>query len=172
MKPGGMKEGGGAVAMLFLAGLAALYPQPVAWVYVVAFMLFEFWALRRLNGEGRAPAAVGEAPYDFTEEEAAFIGRYRLYFADPGIARAASSTLAALGLTALVLSPWLLFRQAYVPAFLIAANLFAVGSLTKRLAPVMALRIAASKGDRAALRMLELHDPLWKKIQAANAALR
>ena len=32
----------------------------------------------------------------------------------------------------------------------------------------MALRIAASKGDRAALRMLELHDPLWAKIRAAN----
>ena len=166
---GGIKDGAGAVAMLTLGGLAALYPQPMAWVYVVAFMLFEFWLLRRLNREGREPAAVGEPPYRFTEEEAAFIGRYRFYFAYPGIARGASSTLAALGLSALVLSPWLIFRQAFVPAFLIAVNLLAVGSLTKRLAPALALRIAASKGDRAALRLLELHDPLWRKIRDANA---
>ena len=164
-----MKESAGAVAMLFLAGLAALYPQPVAWVYVVAFMGFEFWLLRRLNAAGSAPAAVDEPPYHFTEEEAAFIGRYRLYFTYPQVARAAASTLAALGLSALILSPWLVFRQALVPAFLVALNLLAVGSLTKRLAPVMALRIAANKGDRAALRLLELHDPLWRKIQAANA---
>ncbi len=163
-----MKDGIGGVLALFLAGLAALYPQPMAWVYVVAFMGFEFWLLRRLNAAGRAPAAVDEPPYHFTEEEAALIGRYRLYFADPQVARTAASTLAALGLSALILSPWLLFRQALVPAFLVALNLLAVGSLTKRLAPVMALRIAANKGDRAALRMLELHDPLWRKIQAAN----
>ncbi len=164
-----MKEGIGAVAMLTLGGLAALYPQPMAWVYVVAFMLFEFWLLRRLNRGGRTPAAIGEPPYPFTEEEAALIGRYRFYFTYPPLARTAASTLAALGLSALILSPWLVFRQVLVPAFLIAVNLLAVGSLTKRVAPVMALRIAASKGDRAALRMLELHDPLWKKIQAANS---
>jgi hypothetical protein len=32
----------------------------------------------------------------------------------------------------------------------------------------MVLRIAASKGDRTALRMLELHEPVWDKIRAAN----
>lgn len=164
-----MKEGAGAVAMLLLAGLAALYPKPMAWVYVVAFMGFEFWLLRRLNAVGSAPAAVDEPPYHFTGEEAAFIGRYRFYFTYPPVARAAASTLAALGLSAFILSPVLLLRQALVPAFLVAVNLLAVGSLTRRIAPVMALRIAANKGDRAALRMLELHDPLWKKIQAANA---
>lgn len=164
-----MKESAVAVAMLFLAGLAALYPQPMAWVHVVAFMGFEFWLLRRLAAAGGAPAAVDAPPYHFTEEEAALIGRYRLYFAEPQIARTAASTLAALGLSALILSPWLVFRQALVPAFLVGLNLLAVGSLTRRLAPVVALRIAANRGDRAALRMLELHDPLWRKIQAANA---
>jgi hypothetical protein len=76
--------------------------------------------------------------------------------------------LAALGLASLVLSPWLVFRGAFLPAALIGVNLLAVGSLTRRLAPVLVLRIAAAKGDRAALRLLELHDPLWKKIQDAN----
>jgi hypothetical protein len=32
----------------------------------------------------------------------------------------------------------------------------------------MAQRMNAAKGDRAALRVLELHDPLWAKINAAN----
>jgi hypothetical protein len=76
--------------------------------------------------------------------------------------------VAALGLTALVLAPWLTFRQAYFQAALIGLNLFAVARLTKILAPLMALRVAASKGDRQALRMLELHDLLWQKIRAAN----
>lgn len=31
------------------------------------------------------------------------------------------------------------------------------------------LRIRASKGDQAALRLLELHDPLWTKIRAGNS---
>jgi putative Ca2+/H+ antiporter (TMEM165/GDT1 family) len=165
-----MKEGGGAVAVLFLAGFAALWPRPMAWAYVVAFMVFEFWLLRRLKRAGSAPAAVGEAPYHFTEEEAAFIGRFRLYFTYPQIARGAASTLAALGLSALVLSPWLVFRGELLPAGLVALNILAVGTLTRRLAPLMVLRVAAHKGDRQALRMLELHDPLWEKIRAANAA--
>lgn len=157
------------VGILLLAGLAALHPQPMAWAYVVTFMLFEFWLLRRLRKEGSAPPAAGEAPYHFTEDEAALIGRYRFYFVHPALARGASSTLAALGLTALVLSPWLVFRGELLPAVLAGVNLLAVGSLTRRLAPVMVLRIAASKGDRDALRMLALHDPLWEKIKAANA---
>ena len=35
-------------------------------------------------------------------------------------------------------------------------------------APVYALRIAASRGKRDALRMLEILDPLWAKIRQAN----
>jgi len=31
----------------------------------------------------------------------------------------------------------------------------------------MTLRVRAHQGDRAALRMLELHDSLWKKIREA-----
>jgi hypothetical protein len=48
-------------------------------------------------------------------------------------------------------------------------NLFAVARFTKMLSPLLALRIAASRGDRDSLRMLEIHDPLWTKIRAANA---
>lgn len=160
----------GAMAVIGLAGLAALYPAPMAWAYVVGFMAFEFWLLLRLNRAERRPIAEGEAPYFFTPEEATLIARYRFYFIFPGLAREAASVLAAIGLSALVLSPWLVFRQEIIPAALIGLNLIPVGSLTKRLSPVMVLRIAASKGDRDALRMLELHDPLWEKIRAANQA--
>lgn len=157
------------VVILVLGGLAALYPQPMAWVFVAAFMLFEFWLVRRLGREGGAPPPTGEPPYHFTEEEARLVARFRFYFADPRLARTAASMLAALGLASLVLSPWLVFRGALLPAALVGMNLLAIGSLTRRLVPVMVLRIAASKGDRDALRQLELHDPLWEKIRAANA---
>ena len=158
----------GAVAILGLAGLAALQPGVLSWAYIAAFVAFELWLLRRLAAAGRDPVPVGQPPYHFEEEEAAFVGRYRFYFAYPAMARESASVLAALGLTALLLAPWLIFRLALVPAALTGLNLFVVARLTKQLAPLMALRIAASKGDRGALRLLELHDPLWAKIRAAN----
>ena len=76
--------------------------------------------------------------------------------------------LAAIGLAGMVLALWLTFKQAFAQGALIGANLFLVGWLTKRLAPLFALRIAASRGDREALRLLEIHEPLWAKIRAAN----
>ena len=157
----------GAVLVLGLAGIAALNPV-LSWLYIGVVGAFEIWLVRRMVATDRGPVPVGEAPYLFTEEEAGLVGRYRLYFAEPALARDAASMLAAIGLSALLLAPWLTFRHAFAPAILIGFNLFAVARFTKRLAPVMALRLTASKGDRAALRYLELHDPLWEKIRAAN----
>ena len=152
-----------------LAGLAALNPG-LSWAYIAAFAAFELWLALRMAKAARGPVAADQAPYHFTAEEAALVGRYRFYFAFPATAREAASVLAALGLTALVLAPWLTFRHAFVQAAIVGLNLFAVARFTKQLAPLLALRIAASKGDRAALRTLELHDPLWAKIRAANEA--
>ena len=157
----------GAVAILALAALAAFDPS-LSWAYIAALAVFELWLVRRMASTARVPVPVNEAPYHFTEEEGAFVGRYRFYFALPAMARDAASVLAALGLTALLLAPWLTFRHAFAQAVLIGLNLFVVAHLTKQVAPLMALRVAASKGDRAALRMVELHDPLWAKIRAAN----
>jgi hypothetical protein len=158
----------GSVLMLILAGWAALTPEPMAWVFIGAFAAFELWLLARMRSLGSGPAAVGEAPYRFTAEEAEFVGRYRLYFTYPALAAEAGSVLAAIGLSGLVLALWLTFKQAFVQSLLIALNLLAVGWFTKRVAPIYALRIAASRGNREALRMLEILDPLWAKIKAAN----
>lgn len=158
----------GAAAMLFLAGLAALYSATMSWLYILAFAAFEAWLARRMALVGRDPVPVGEPPYHFTAEEAGLVERYRFYFTYPAIARESAAVLAALGLSALLLALWLPFKQAFVQAALVGVNLFAVAALTRRLAPLLAVRIAAAKGDRAALRMLEIHDPLWAKIRAAN----
>ena len=159
----------GAVAILILAGLGAIYPRPMAWTYILAFMAFEFWLLRRMGSVGEGPPPAGEPPYRFDADEAQLIGRYRYYFTFPAIAREAASVLAAIGLSALVLSPWLVYRQELLAAMLVAMNLLAVATLTKRLSPVMVLRIAANKGDRASLRLLEAHDSAWGKIKEGNA---
>jgi hypothetical protein len=158
----------GALGILGIGGLAALNPGLMSWAYIGAFAAFELWLARRMASVRRHPVPEDEAPYHFTREEAGLVGRYRFYFAFPAIAREASSVLAALGLSALMLAPWLTYKHAFVQAALTGLNLFAVARFTKQLAPLMALRIAASKGDRAALRLLELHDPLWAKIRAAN----
>ncbi len=160
----------GAVAMLFFAGMAALYPRPMAWIYVGTFMAYELWLTRRMRSAGEGPPPIGEAPYHFDADEAQLIGRYRYYFTYPSLARDAASVLAAIGLSALVLSPWLIFRQELLAAVVVGVNLLAVGSLTKRLSPVMVLRIAANKGDRGSLRLLEAHETAWQKIRAANAS--
>ena len=163
--------GYGSVGVLLLAGWAALNAW-MAWLYLAAVVAFELWLARAISRAGDRPAPVGEAPYHFTEEEAAFVGRYRLYFAAPGLAQHCSSVLAATGLTALVLTPWLLYKQALLPAALIGLNLLAVARLTKIVAPLMALNVAARRGDRPALRLLELHGPVWEKIKAGNEAER
>ena len=131
-------------------------------------MLFEFWLLRAMRDVGKAPVAIGEAPYHFTADEADLIQRYRFYFTYPARAQASSSVLAALGLTALVLAPWLTWKQAFLQAIVIGVNLFAVARLTKVVAPLMVLRVAAAHADRDALRLLEAHDPAWSKIKAGN----
>jgi len=160
----------GALAVLLLAGFAALYPRVVPWVYVAAFFAFELWLARRMRAVGKGAVAAGEPPYRFSAEEAELVARYRFYFTYPAIARESASVLSALGLSAIALALWLTFMQALLPAVLIGVNLFAVARLTKQVAPLLPLRMAAAKGDRAALRALELHDPLWQKIRAANAA--
>ncbi len=158
----------GSVAMLVLAGWAALKPAPIAWVYLGAALAFEAWLLARMRALARGPVAVGAPPYHFTAEEAGLIGRYRLYFTYPKLAAQAGSVLAALGLSAMLLAFYLTFRQAFVQAVLIGLNLFAVGWFTRRVAPVYVLRLAAARGKRDALRALEILDPLWAKINAAN----
>ena len=159
-----------ALGMLFLAGFAALQPQSMSWVYIAAFIAFELWLLRRIAKVGRREVPAREAPYRFSDDEAALVTRYRFYFTFPSVARESASVLAALGLSALLLVPWLTYKQAYLQAAVIGLNLFAVARLTKLLAPLMALRIAASKADREALRMLEAHDPAWAKIRAVEEA--
>jgi hypothetical protein len=161
--------GYGSVGVLLLAGWAALNPQPMAWVYIGVLLAFELWLARRMSEAGRGTPAANEPPYHFTAEEAGFVGRYRFYFTYPGIAKHSASVLSAIGLSTLLLVPWLTYKVAYLPAVIIGMNLFAVARFTKKLVPLMTLRIAASRGDREALRLLEIHDPLWAKIRAGNA---
>lgn len=161
--------GYGSVGILLLAGWAALNPHPMAWVFIGVVTAFEFWLARRIKQAGHGEPAIGVPPYHFNAEEAQLIGRYRFYFTYPGTAQQCGSVLSALGLSTLVLAPWLTYKLAFLPAAIIGINLFAVARFTKILAPLMALRVAAHRGDRDALRMLEIHDPLWAKINAANA---
>jgi len=156
--------------VLLFAGWAALSPEPMAWIYIGVVALFELWLVRRVRQAGSGPVAPAEPPYRFTEEEAALVQRYRFYFTYPTVARDCSSVLSAIGLSGLVLGIWLTFKQSFVPAALIGLNLFAVTRFTRVVAPLLALRMAGSRGDRDALLMLEVHDPAWAKIRAANAS--
>ena len=153
-----------SIAVLLLCGFSFLRSE-VSWAYLAAVAVFELLLMRRIASAGTGPVAVDEPPYRFSAEEAKFVARYRFYFTYPRMAREASSVLAALGLTALALVPWLIYKMEFIQAMLIGANLFLVARYTRELAPVMALRVRAHQGDRAALRMLELHDSLWKKIR-------
>jgi hypothetical protein len=154
--------------VLVFAGWAALSPQPMAWVYIGVVAAFELWLARRVAAAGSDTVVAGEPPYRFSDYEARLVQRYRFYFTCPALARGASSVLAAIGLSGLVLALWLTYRFAFLPAALIGMNLFAMARFTRRLVPVMALRLAASRGEREALDLLSAHDPAWVKIRAAN----
>jgi|SRR5690348_9409666 hypothetical protein len=157
-----------SVVVLVLGGWAGLRPAPMAWVYLIAVLAFEIWLFGLVRSAGRATVAAGEAPYLFTEEEARLVGRYRFYFTFPGIARHASSVLAAIGLTTLGLAPWLTYKGALVPAALAALNVVPVAWLTRRVAPLLSLGAAANRGNREALGMLEAHQTAWQKIRRCN----
>jgi hypothetical protein len=143
--------GYGTVAALILAGWTFLNAG-VAWVYIAAALLFELWLLGKANAVGRHPAAVDEAPYHFNEYEAGVVGRFRFYFTHTAEARGLASVLAGIGLTALVLTPWLAYKHAFVPAGLIGLNVLAVAALTRRIVPM---------GDSG---------QAWDKIRAGNQA--
>lgn len=157
-----------SAAVLVLAGWAALKPLPMGWLYVGAVVAFEAWLFGNMRLLGGAPVAPGEAPYLFSEDEARLVGRYRFYFTYPRIARQASSVLAAIGLTTLGLSPWLAYKAAFVLAGLAALNVLPVAWLTRRVAPPLALGMAASRGNRDAVRMVAAHDTAWEKIRRCN----
>jgi len=143
--------GYGTVGVLLLAGWTFLNAG-VAWAYLAAAALFELWLLGKANAAGRHPAAAGEPPYHFTEEEARIVGRFRFYFTHTVEARSLASVLAAIGLTALLLTPWLAYKHAFVQAALIGLNVLAVAALTRRIVPM---------GDSGAA---------WDKIRAGNQA--
>lgn len=158
--------GYGAVAVLLFTGWSFL-DAAVSWAYIGVVGVFEAWLAQRIVAVGRRPVASNQPPYGFSEEEARLVGRYRFYFTWPEVARQSSNVLAAIGLSALALTPWLTYKGAFVQAILIGLNLFLVAHFTRQLSPVMALRLRAYKGDREALGMLEAHDPAWKKIRDA-----
>src|SRR5690348_10333661 len=160
--------GWASLVVLALAGFTALYPLSLAWLYVGAVAAFEAWLFGVVRSAGGPPPRAGEPPYQFSDAEARLVGRYPFYFKFPGIARHASSVLAAIGLSSLVLSPWLAYRLAYVPAVLAAANLLPVAWLTRRVAPLFALGASANRGNREARDMIDAHDTAWEKIRRCN----
>jgi hypothetical protein len=157
-----------SLGVLILAGLAALHPASISWLYVGAAAAFEAWLFGIMRSATRARVAAGEPPYHFSEQEARLVERYPFYFAFPGISKHASSVLAAIGISSIVLGSWLAWRAAYVPALLAVLNLLPVGWLTRRVAPLMTLGMAANRGDREALRMIEAHGTAWQKIRRCN----
>lgn len=157
-----------SLAVLILAGFAALHPLSFGWLYIGAVAAFQAWLYGVVRSAAGAPPCAGEPPYDFSEAEARLVGRYPFYFRFPGIARHASSVLAAIGLSSLVLSPWLVYRTAYVPAALAALNLLPVAWLTRRVVPLFALGAAANRGNREARDLSDAHESAWEKIRRCN----
>lgn len=139
------------VGVLMLAGWTFLNAG-VAWVYLAVTAAFELWLLRRAAAMGNHPADAGTPPYHFTADEARIVGRFRFYFTETGAARSLASVLAAIGLTAMVLVPWLAYRGAVAPAGLVLINMVLVVLLTRRVVPM---------GDTGRA---------WDKIRAGNQA--
>lgn len=156
-------KGVGPIAVAVLAGLAFLQPSSGGWAFAAADMGFValLWqSVRRSD----AQALVAAAQEPLAGDEVDVVTRYAFYFSRPDWARELSSILAALGLASLLLVPWLTYKAQWWPAIAIGGCLFGVARLTKLLSPVYALRMAVSKGDREALRLLSAHDPALRKL--------
>ena len=158
-------NGLGAIGVAALAAWTFLQPPVGAWAFAAAEFAFLAWLGRELRaGNGAALCARAREPLE--PDESDVIRRYALYFGRPAMAREVASTLAAGGLATLVLVPWLIYKLQWAQAILIGVMLFAVGRLTKLVSPVYALRLAGSKGDREALRLLAAHDGAARKLSA------
>jgi len=162
-------KGIGAVAVISIAAWSAIDPSFASWVYVACFVLIaQTGFMIKTANVPRDPVPVDAPPYHFDRDEADLVQRYRYYFTYPESAREISSTLAAMGIVALALSPWLAFKQHWVQAVLIAAHIILIGPLTRKLAPLYSLRVAAHKGDAEAARLHNAHDRAWAKIRAVR----
>ena len=158
-------KGLGALAVAALTAWIFLGPAPGGWAFGAAELAFLAWLARELR---KAASRPGPARAALEADEADIVQRYPLYFQRPAFARECASTLAAFGLASLVVVPWLTYKLAWPPAILIGVQLFAVARLTKRLSPILVLRMATAKGDRDALRLLSAHDSAMRKVSAPD----
>lgn len=162
-------QGIGAAAVIGLGILSFYHPEVGSWIYIVLFVvLFQGALLGYMNAAGRKPLPAGEAPYNFSAQEADFVRRHRFAFKYPTAAQAVSSMLAAMGLTALVLSPWLAYKLEWTQAMLIGLDIFLIGHITRRLNPKYTLVLAAHGGNERAARDIETFNGAWRKILAAK----
>jgi hypothetical protein len=162
-------KGIGAGLVILIGLWAAIDPSFASWVYVVCFVfLAQAGFMLKTANVPADPVRVAEPPYHFGRDEAELVQRYRYYFTHPESAREIASTLAAMGIVALALSPWLAYQQQWVQAVLVGGHIALIGPLTRKLAPLYALRIAAHKGDAEAARLHNAHDRAWGKIRAAR----
>jgi len=162
-------KGIGAVIVVSLGVWSSVDPAFASWVYVVlvVFLAQAGFAIKILAVAGE-PVAVNEPPYHFDRDEAQVIERFRYYFTNPVSAQEIASALSAMGLVALLLSPWLVYKQQLVQAALIGLQVFLIGPMTKKLSPVYTLRLAAHKGDDEAVRLARSYDSAWGKIRAVR----
>ena len=158
-------KGLGALAVAALTAWILLGPALGGWAFGAAELAFLAWLARELR---KAASRPGPARAALEADEADIVQRYPLYFQRPAFARECASTLAAFGLASLVVVPWLTYKLAWPPAILIGVQLFAVARLTKRLSPILVLRMATAKGDRDALRLLSAHDSAMRKVSAPD----
>lgn len=71
----------------------------------------------------------------YTQEEEKVIGRYHLFFRYPMASRSFSAMLSAIQISALILVPWLLFKELYAQAITIGLNYFIAGQFAVILNP-------------------------------------
>lgn len=162
-------KGIGAVIVISLGVWSSVDPAFASWVYVVLItFLAQLGFAIKISAVPRDPVAVNEPPYHFDRDEARVVERFRYYFTNPVSAQEIASTLSAMGLVALLLSPWLVFKQELVQAVLIGLQVFLIGPMTKKLSPVYALRLAAHKGSDDAARLARAYDSAWSKIRAVR----
>ncbi len=158
-------HGIGALATAVLVGWAFLSPPVGSWAFAAVQFASLGWLAREMRRtDAAALSARAREPLDADESDV--VRRYAFYFTYPALARESASTLAAMGLATLVLVPWLIYKLQLAQAILIGVMLFAVGRLTKLVSPVYALRLAAAKGNREALRLLSAHDGAARKLSA------
>lgn len=140
------------------------YPHQASLIFISLAMILElyFLILPKIGGDRTVDIC------NFSSAEQEIFNRYYLYFKYPYASKSFASSLSLIALSALILTPWLLYNHFWLPGAVIAANYFLAQFISARLNIRFHLHDSVERLKREKLREeMDLVDSVCEKLSFA-----